>query len=129
MRERQSGAIVNVSSVLGRWASPSSSAYSVTKFALAGFTDSLRQELVGTGIHVMGVYPGFIRTPMTLPFVSRESRRWRFGKSPESMAQAILTGLKWKKREVFYPWYVPLALHLHHGFPGTLEFLRTYFER
>jgi uncharacterized protein len=129
MRARQSGAIVNISSILGRWASPTASAYSVTKYALSGFTDALRQELAGTGVHVMGVYPGFIRTPMTLPFVSPNSRRRHFGKSPESMAAAIVAALKRKKRTLFYPWYVPLALHLHDLFPGALESLRKYFDR
>src|SRR5258708_11448827 len=89
MLARRAGTIVNVSSILGKWASPDSAAYSVSKYALTGFTDSLRQELTGTGVHVLGVYPGLILTPMTEPFLSPGSRRWRFGKSPESMAAAI----------------------------------------
>jgi short-subunit dehydrogenase len=129
MLARRSGAIVNVSSILGRWASASCSAYSVSKYALAGFTDALRQELTGSGVHVMGVYPGFILTPMTAPLVSPESPRWRMGQSPESMAVAILKGLRRGKREVLYPWYVPVALNLHHWFPGLLESLRKLFGR
>ena len=129
MRARGSGSIVNVSSILGRWASPDSSSYSVSKYALAGFTDALRQEVAGTGVHVMGVYPGFIRTAMTLPFVAPGSPRARMGKSPESMAAAILKGLHRQKREVLYPWYVPIALSLHAWFPATLEKLRRLFKR
>ena len=35
------------------------------KYALAGYTDALRQSLIGTGIHVLGVYPGLFKTDMT----------------------------------------------------------------
>lgn len=129
MQTRRAGAIVNVSSVLGKWASPSSSSYSVSKYALTGFTESLRQELIGSGVHIMGVYPGFIRTAMTQPFVTPGSRRDRAGKTPEQMAAQIVCGLYRKKRDVMYPWYVPLGLHLHQLFPSLLEKLRSFFER
>jgi NAD(P)-dependent dehydrogenase (short-subunit alcohol dehydrogenase family) len=129
MRERNVGAIVNVSSILGKIAAVSSPAYTVGKFALTGFTDCLRQDVVGSGIHVMGVYPGFIRTDMTLPFVSPGSLRARMGKSPEAMAAAILKGLRRKRRDVFFPWYVPLAIALHHWFPGTVENWRRKIGR
>ena len=57
---------------------------------MTGFTDVLRQELTGTSIHVMGVYPGFINTAMTLPFVRPGSWKSKMGKDPEKMAAAIL---------------------------------------
>ena len=129
MRARKSGAIVNVSSILGRVASHTSPAYTVSKFAMTGFTEVLRQELEGTGIHVMGVYPGFIRTAMTLPFVRPGSPRSYFGKSPESLAEAILRGLRRKKRAVLFPWYVPFAVDLHQLFPDLVETLRKRFGR
>jgi short-subunit dehydrogenase len=129
MRQRGFGTIVNVSSILGRWASPDSPSYSVSKYALAGLTDSLRQELIGTGVKVIGVYPGFILTPMTMPFVSAGSRRWRFGRTPEAMATAIVRGIERGRREVLFPGYVPLVLHLHHFFPGLMERLRHVFRR
>jgi short-subunit dehydrogenase len=55
-------AIVNVSSTAGRVARPNSGAYSASKFALAGWTDSLRAEEASHGVHVGLVLPGFIRT-------------------------------------------------------------------
>lgn len=55
-------AIVNVSSTAGRVARPNSGAYSASKFALAGWTDSLRAEEARHGVHVGLVLPGFIRT-------------------------------------------------------------------
>lgn len=59
---RGEGWIVNVSSVFGLIAFPSQSAYNATKFAVRGLTESLRQELVGTGVAVCSVHPGGIKT-------------------------------------------------------------------
>ncbi|MEV4033587.1 oxidoreductase [Streptomyces umbrinus] len=62
MRERRSGAIVNVSSIGGRLAMPGSGYYSATKFAFGGLSDALRKELAPLGIKVVLVEPGALRT-------------------------------------------------------------------
>lgn len=54
--------IVNVSSVFGLCAIPSQAAYNSSKFAIRGFTESLSQELRGTGVSVSVVFPGGILT-------------------------------------------------------------------
>jgi acetyl esterase/lipase/short-subunit dehydrogenase involved in D-alanine esterification of teichoic acids len=56
------GTIVNISSVFGIFAPPGNSAYAASKFAVRGFTESLREELRGTGVHVITVHPGGIKT-------------------------------------------------------------------
>jgi NAD(P)-dependent dehydrogenase (short-subunit alcohol dehydrogenase family) len=58
MREQGHGRIVQNSSVLGFAALPYRGAYICSKFALEGLTDTLRQELCGTGIHVSLIQPG-----------------------------------------------------------------------
>jgi NAD(P)-dependent dehydrogenase (short-subunit alcohol dehydrogenase family) len=63
--ERQgSGVIVNVSSVFGLIGIPGQSAYCASKFAVRGFTESLRQELsqTGSGVSACVVHPGGVRT-------------------------------------------------------------------
>ncbi len=62
MRANGAGRIVNCSSVLGMVAAPFRGAYSASKFALEGLSDSLRLELAGSGIHVSLIEPGPIRT-------------------------------------------------------------------
>src|SRR5579859_4884805 len=57
-----SGAVVNTSSVFGLVGIPGQSAYCAAKFAVRGFTDSLRQELRGTGVRAINVHPGGIQT-------------------------------------------------------------------
>jgi len=62
MLERRHGHIVNVSSIAGWVSVPPLSVYSSTKFAVIGFTDGLRRELVGKGVTAALVNPGPIRT-------------------------------------------------------------------
>lgn len=54
--------VVTVSSVFGLIGVPTQSAYCAAKFAVRGFTESLRQELAGTSVHVSCVHPGGIKT-------------------------------------------------------------------
>jgi NAD(P)-dependent dehydrogenase (short-subunit alcohol dehydrogenase family) len=60
--EQDLGVIVNTSSVFGLAGMPYQSAYCASKFAVRGFTDSLRQELRGTGVRAVTVHPGGIKT-------------------------------------------------------------------
>ncbi|MER5267798.1 SDR family NAD(P)-dependent oxidoreductase [Actinosynnema sp. NPDC002837] len=54
--------VVNVSSLFGLIGPPGQTAYSASKFALRGFSESLRHELAGRGVGVTCVHPGGIRT-------------------------------------------------------------------
>jgi NAD(P)-dependent dehydrogenase (short-subunit alcohol dehydrogenase family) len=56
-RAQGSGHLIFVSSIVGRRGIPHMSGYSATKAAQAGFAESLRSELLGTGIHVSAVFP------------------------------------------------------------------------
>ncbi len=129
MLVRHSGAIVNIASVYGKWASANSISYSVGKYALAGVTDALQQDLAKSGVHVLGVYPGFIRTAMTLPFVVPGSMRDRMGKSPEAMAGAILSALDRRQRELYFPWYVSWVLLAHRWMPSLMDRLAARVKR
>ena len=60
--QQNSGIIVNTSSVFGLLGMPYQSAYCASKFAVRGFTDSLRQELRGTGVRAATVHPGGVKT-------------------------------------------------------------------
>lgn len=64
MRKQGHGRIVQNSSILGTVTIPFYSAYNASKFALDGFSLSLRQELAGTGIHVSIISPGPITSAL-----------------------------------------------------------------
>jgi 3-oxoacyl-[acyl-carrier protein] reductase len=123
------GAIINISSIYGRWGAATSASYSVSKFALTGYTEALRQALVDTPIQVMAVYPGFIRTDMTLPYVAQGSLRSHLGKSPDQLAKVIIDALRRKKTDVYYPWYVPVVLRARRWFPKVADRLAKRVKR
>ena len=73
MRRQGGGHIVNVASTAGRRGSPYVGAYCAAKFGVVGLTESLRAELMGSGIHVSLVLPGATRTPFFDAAVRRTS--------------------------------------------------------
>lgn len=104
--EQGHGHIVNISSVFGLMAPPGQATYCASKFAVRGFTESLRHELEGTDIHVSCVHPGGIRTDIVLkarkgenaPDEDKRIAPVIFDKvartSPEAAADVILKGIK-----------------------------------
>lgn len=62
MRNQRSGTIINISSMVGRVAMPLNSVYVASKFALEGFSESIRHELSKFGINVILIEPGIVRT-------------------------------------------------------------------
>lgn len=75
MRRQGHGRIVNHSSVLGFITLPYRGAYNASKFALEGLSDTLRQELIGTGIHVSLIQTGPVRSRFR-ENSERAFRRW-----------------------------------------------------
>jgi NAD(P)-dependent dehydrogenase (short-subunit alcohol dehydrogenase family) len=71
MRAQESGRIINVSSIGGKFYEPLGAWYHATKFAVEGLSDSLRVELAPYGIRVVIIEPGPIRTEWNT--ISRES--------------------------------------------------------
>lgn len=62
MRARKSGLIVNVGSIAGRLSMPLTSLYHGTKYAMEGYSESLRYELEPCGIRIKVIEPGFVKT-------------------------------------------------------------------
>jgi 3-oxoacyl-[acyl-carrier protein] reductase len=65
MRERQSGSIVNMSSISGKVGNIGQTNYSTAKAGLVGLTKASAKELAHVGVRVNAIQPGLIRTPMT----------------------------------------------------------------
>ena len=62
MALKQSGHIVNLGSVAGRWVYPGGAVYCATKFAVRALTEGLRFDLAGTGVRVTNIEPGMVET-------------------------------------------------------------------
>ncbi|HMY73605.1 MAG TPA: SDR family NAD(P)-dependent oxidoreductase, partial [Blastocatellia bacterium] len=61
-KQHGGGVILNVSSIFGKRGMPFETAYSASKFALAGFSEALRAEVMSEGIDVSTIYPGAVET-------------------------------------------------------------------
>jgi len=99
--------LVNVSSIFGIIAPPAQTAYSASKFAVRGFSESLRHELqmASSPVGVTLVHPGGVRTAISenarlakgldAADVARERANWRrlLALAPEAAAEIIATGL------------------------------------
>lgn len=124
MLERKRGHIINVASVAGKLATPKSSGYAASKFAVIGFTQSLRQELKGSGVSVSAVNPGPVRTPFfnrADPTGSYRRSVEKFMVTPESVAQAILHTVHTRQGDVTIPRYMRAGAVLSHLFPRFFE--------
>lgn len=85
LAEQGSGAVVNTSSVFGLAGMPHQSAYCAAKFAVRGFTESLRHELRGTGVRAITVHPGGITTNIARNARMRRDPEGR-GRTKDEMA-------------------------------------------
>src|SRR5262249_35868878 len=65
MRARSSGTLVGIASVAGFRGMPGGGAYGASKSAVITYLESLRVELRGSGLSVVTICPGYIRTPLT----------------------------------------------------------------
>src|SRR4051812_36927935 len=83
--EQNSGSIVNTSSVFGLAGIPTQSAYCASKFAVRGFTESLRHELAGTGVRAITVHPGGVKTNIARNGRMKQDPRGE-GRTQEQMA-------------------------------------------
>jgi len=107
MRRRQSGTIVNLGSVGGKVSLPWAVMYCATKYATHCIDDSLRRELSMEGIHVMKVCPGVVATNFRDHVLQGKApekvQGIRRTVTSEQVAEAILLGIKRKRRTVYVP--------------------------
>jgi short-subunit dehydrogenase len=119
LRAAAPSAIVNVASTAGRVARGGTGAYSASKSALAGWSDSLYLEELPNGVHVGLVLPGFIATE---GFPQRELRdkmlTRRMVSTPEKGAEAIVAAGLGRRPERYVPRPYALAAVLRVLAPG-----------
>src|SRR5579863_1780662 len=126
MKQQGGGTIVNISSVAGHIPLPFHAIYSATKFAMNALSKAARVELKKSGIQVLTVCPGYVRTAFganALRGGEQEQVRPRSarGITPERVARAVLQGYLGKKREVVVPWTMGPVIKLYQLFPGLVE--------
>jgi short-subunit dehydrogenase len=122
LRTSAPSAIVNVASTAGRVARAGSGAYSASKFAFAGWSDSLWAEERPHGVHVGLVLPGFISTEgfPQAELTARALTRWIVS-TPEKAAEAIFQAGVERRAERYVPRPYALAAALRVIAPGLVR--------
>lgn len=118
MAAQREGRIVNVSSLMGKVAAPTMATYSATKFAILGFTQSLRGELAAYNIRVIALLPSLTDTDMVREF---QWFRWVVPITPKKVARVLVAGLHKESPEILVGWQSHLAVWCNRIAPRLLE--------
>ncbi len=129
------GVVVGISSIAGYRGLPGRSGYSASKFALQGWLESLKTELVDKGVHVMWVSPGF--TASNIRNVALDQTGAAQGESPldenqlmdaSTCANIILNAIAKRKRTVVMTFQGKQTVFLNRFFPSLADMLvRKFF--
>jgi decaprenylphospho-beta-D-erythro-pentofuranosid-2-ulose 2-reductase len=98
LRRQWHGTVVVLSSVAGERVRKSNFVYGSSKAAIDGFAQGLGDALAGSGVHVLVVRPGFVRTKMTEGLDEPP-----FTTGPEAVAEAVADGLRRRAHTVWSP--------------------------
>jgi short-subunit dehydrogenase len=119
-------AIVNISSMCGRRGIPAWSEYSASKFALVGFSEALRAELVRFHIDVLVILPGLTRSELGRHLLQNTGRMdipFDRGMLPEKVASGILGALRRNRAETVLGWDARWMLRLTRFVPRLVDYL------
>lgn len=115
-RDARRGTLVGIASVAGVRGLPGAGAYSASKAAVMRYLESLRVELRGSGVSVVTIAPGYIRTPMT----DVNPYRMPFLTDAEVFARRAARAIAARRRFVVIPWPMRVVAALLHGLPRWL---------
>ncbi|HSR02129.1 MAG TPA: SDR family oxidoreductase [Methylophilaceae bacterium] len=101
-KKNNAGHLVFIGSIFGSLGFPYYATYCASKFAIHGFSQALRRELVSTNIGITYVAPRFIKTAMNNEAATAMTKKsGNKMDSPEKVAALVLQGLEQEKQEVF----------------------------
>jgi len=125
MMKRNTGTIVCVSSLVGKFGTRLRSAYAASKHALHGYFESLRIELDNPNIHIMLACPGFIKTNVTLNALMADGSKQGTmdeaqanGMTAQECAKQLIKAIEQRKDEVYIGGKETKGVLLKRLFPG-----------
>lgn len=122
------GSIVGISSINGYRGTPARTAYTASKYAMNGFFESLRTEVMHRGVHVLVACPGFTGTNIRNAALTADGSSQ--GESPrdegkmmtaEEVAKGIIRAIKKRKRDIVFTTQGKLAVFLNKWMPGRMD--------
>ncbi len=125
---KNKGSIVGVSSINGYRGTPARTAYTASKYAMNGFLEALRTEVMKRGVHVLVACPGFTSSNIRQNALTANGKVQ--GASPreeakmmssEEVAQHILKATQKRKRDLVLTREGKLAVFLNKWIPGIMD--------
>ncbi|MBA3808976.1 MAG: SDR family NAD(P)-dependent oxidoreductase [Solirubrobacterales bacterium] len=126
MLARGRGALVFISSLSGKTATPGTALYNASKFALRGFASALRADMREGGVGVSAVFPGFIRDAGMFADAGVKLPPGVGTRAPEDVAKAVVTAIEHNRGEIDV---APLALRASTTFAGMAPELAARIAR
>ncbi len=128
MLKRNSGHIVNISSVASRFVWPGATAYTAARWAVRGFTAALHADLYDTDIGVTLFESGYVDSPFWQNNPGSREHLPKIGSyipalTSEQVAQAIVAGVRGNKRLVVIPFMMKIIYLQHFFFPWVVQWL------
>ena len=119
MLRKSSGHIINVASLAASFGIPGLAAYCGSKFAILGFSESLKHELHGTGVRItvvspIGVKTNFFQHPS---FGNKFKNKERFYLDPHAVSKAIIRASTSNRLEIVVPFYMRGGVWLKNTIP------------
>ncbi|TKC06275.1 SDR family oxidoreductase [Pedobacter frigoris] len=125
---KSNGSVVGISSIAGYRGLPGRTGYSASKFAMNGFMESLRTELLKTGVHVMVACPGFTTSNIRVAALSKDGAShgetsMEEGKmmSSEEVAVRIVDGIAARKRTLIMTGQGKLTVWINKLLPALAD--------
>ena len=117
MIKSKRGHLVAISSMAALRGLPHSGAYSASKAALSTFFESLRVDLLHTGIRVTIIHPGFIKTPLS----DKRQMQMPFLVELDEATQRIVRSIEARRRSYSFPWQLASLMRLLTLVPDRLS--------
>lgn len=130
MLERNSGHIVNVSSVSSRVVWPGATAYHAARWAVRGFTEALRADLYDTNINVSLYESGKVDSPYWQTNAGSDERIPKIANlipvlTNDQVGNAIVNGIRKEKKLIVIPFMMKIIYWQHALFPWAVKWLMT----
>lgn len=130
MLKRNSGHIVNVSSVASRFVWPGATAYIAARWAVRGFTEALRADLDRTKINVTLYESGMVKSPYWQHNEGSLERVPKMSKlvpklKPEKVGKAVVSAVQQNKKRIIIPFMMRVVYWKHALFPWLVQWLMT----
>ena len=122
------GSVVGISSINGKRSTPARSAYSASKFAMEGFLETLRTEVMKRGVHVLVVSPGFTASNIRKRSLTKDGtpqgdspRKENEMMTAEAVANHVYRAVVTRKRDVTLTIKGKLAVWINKWWPSLAD--------